>query len=456
MNRWRSRSATSAGCGAPSQRIAPGATRCISANAAISSAAAITVDAIASHGRRVAPRRSIAESRPHPAARPSTDRCASGSPATDPPASYQLGHRCLPRAHHHGPQPRNIRSAARAHGEMRVCLAHSVRRERSVGRALHARSRRDARAPSWASILASARRARNSCVRDVPAAIPVIVAISSWEYPSMSCSTNTTRAPAGSFAVASAHVHRRVRIAARWPRAEREPLRDHRSFAATRASPISTSRAPRSPPTDAATSRASSSRESSAAAPTRARTRPAPALSPRLHLRTFACTARESHSRAHDRPARTRPRRRSARARRSHPRRAAVESPSSAAPRGDSIGSADPRAAALAVSAPTRPMSVESMSRANTARGIGRPSPASSGCARSRRSRCDRATRSPSSRTARSRRTHAPSLGHCFRTAKTPGLEVASSLSGIAAPRAAYEPFGRAADIGECWVRLRE
>src|SRR5205823_10529795 len=48
----------------------------------------------------------------------------------------------------------------------------------------------------------NSRRARNSCALDVPTAMPVSPAISSWRYPSTSCSTNTSRAPGGSAATA--------------------------------------------------------------------------------------------------------------------------------------------------------------------------------------------------------------------------------------------------------------
>src|SRR3989441_565386 len=52
------------------------------------------------------------------------------------------------------------------------------------------------------SISRNNRRARNNCALDVPSAIPASAAISSWRYPSMSCSTKTSRAPSGSAAMA--------------------------------------------------------------------------------------------------------------------------------------------------------------------------------------------------------------------------------------------------------------
>src|SRR2546425_343643 len=65
------------------------------------------------------------------------------------------------------------------------------------------------------SISRNNRRARNNCALDVPSAIPASTAISSWRYPSMSCSTKTSRAPSGSAAMARSRSIPNPAVAAR-------------------------------------------------------------------------------------------------------------------------------------------------------------------------------------------------------------------------------------------------
>src|SRR5262249_49724223 len=101
-----------------------------------------------------------------------------------------------PEAHRHLPQSRDVLEAFRARDEMRLELGATLSGHGVVGVRLAFVFSQMAMVIHGSSTFASARRARQSCARAVPAAIPVICAISSCEYPS-TCNTNTVRAPFG-------------------------------------------------------------------------------------------------------------------------------------------------------------------------------------------------------------------------------------------------------------------